>query len=159
MLAFTGAELKDEYIFQQLHFHWGDNSKIGSEHRIKNVTFPLEMHLVHYNSKYGDFGSSVQHPDGLVVLSVLFKIAPYDNKHIQPIMDASRKLTMPGSKTDEDDFIESLDLRLERLIPANTESYFTYFGSLTTPPCSEVVTWIIFADILGVSEEQMNQFR
>ena len=159
MLAFTGAELKDEYIFQQLHFHWGDNSKIGSEHRIKNVTFPLEMHLVHYNSKYGDFGSSVQHPDGLVVLSVLFKIAPYDNKHIQPIMDASRTLTMPGSKTDEDDFIESLDLRLERLIPANTESYFTYFGSLTTPPCSEVVTWIIFADILGVSEEQMNQFR
>ena len=117
------------------------------------------MHLVHYNSKYGDFGSSVQHPDGLVVLSVLFKIAPYDNKHIQPIMDASRTLTMPGSKTDEDDFVESLDLRLERLIPANTETYFTYFGSLTTPPCSEVVTWIIFADILGVSEEQMNQFR
>ncbi len=74
-------------------------------------------------------------------------------------MDASRKLTMPGSKTNEDDFVERLDLRLERLIPANTQSYFTYFGSLTTPPCSEVVTWIIFADILGVSEEQMRQFR
>lgn len=151
--------MKDEYIFQQLHFHWGHNSKVGSEHKIKNVTFPLEMHLVHYNSKYGDFRSSVHHQDGLVVLSVLFKISPFDNKHLQPIMDASRKLTMPGSKTNEDDFVEKLDLRLERLIPANTQSYFTYFGSLTTPPCSEVVTWVIFADILGVSEEQMRQFR
>ena len=115
------------------------------------------MHLVHYNSKYGNLARSIQHKDGLVVLSVLFKLTPHDNKHLQPIMNASDKLRMPGTSSNED--MASLDLRLERLLPRDTHSYFTYFGSLTTPPCNQVVTWVIFAEALGVSEHQMRQFR
>ena len=39
------------YRFAQLHFHWGRHSDRGSEHRINGQAFPMEAHLVHYNSK------------------------------------------------------------------------------------------------------------
>jgi carbonic anhydrase len=39
------------YRFAQLHFHWGGNSEQGSEHQIDGKAFPMEVHLVHYNTK------------------------------------------------------------------------------------------------------------
>jgi carbonic anhydrase len=44
------------------------------------------------------------------------------------------------------------------LLPAN-RSYWTYLGSLTTPPCSESVTWILFKEPIEVSPEQLEAFR
>jgi carbonic anhydrase len=38
-------------------------------------------------------------------------------------------------------------------------TYWTYHGSLTTPPCSECVTWIMFKNPIEVSERQLNGFR
>jgi carbonic anhydrase len=43
------------YIFAQIHFHWGEDNEEGSEHTINGMHFPLEVHLVHYNSKYKSF--------------------------------------------------------------------------------------------------------
>lgn len=45
-----------------------------------------------------------------------------------------------------DDLLEYVD---------NTD-YYTYSGSLTTPPCSEAVTWIIFRDTLAISRTQVD---
>ena len=62
------------YALYQLHFHWGANDSVGSEHTIEGQSFPLEMHIVHRNVKYpeGDHGN---HLDGYLVLGFLFEIS------------------------------------------------------------------------------------
>lgn len=47
-------------------------------------------------------------------------------------------------------------LSLEVLMPKNTNRYFTYKGSLTTPPCLEVVTWIDFKHPIYLSPRQVS---
>lgn len=42
---------------------------------------------------------------------------------------------------------------------AENGSYWTYGGSLTTPPCYESVTWIVFEQPIQVSEAQLQAFR
>ncbi|RWS24998.1 GPI-linked carbonic anhydrase-like isoform 1 [Leptotrombidium deliense] len=61
------------YYFHDFHFHWGVNSAVGSEHKINGRGTVLELHLVHYNSKYATIEDSVNKTDGLVVLGVLYK--------------------------------------------------------------------------------------
>merc|ERR1712165_311470 len=74
-ISISGGGLDGRYYFEQLHFHWGDNSAIGSEHTIHGRRFPLEMHLVHFSSEYSNVLEASTKPGGLVVLSVLFQIA------------------------------------------------------------------------------------
>ena len=47
----SGGGLGGTYKFAQLHFHWGDTSQKGSEHTLNGKAFPLEVHLVHFNTK------------------------------------------------------------------------------------------------------------
>ena len=37
----TGGPLKDEYIFEQMHFHWGPNNSVGSEHTFNNQRYNI----------------------------------------------------------------------------------------------------------------------
>jgi len=47
-------------------------------------------------------------------------------------------------------------LPLELLLPPDKSQYYTYNGSLTTPPCSEVVTWIDYKQSIPLSHEQVS---
>lgn len=63
-----------EYVFSQLHFHWGNNDTHGSEDEIDGKTYPMEMHMVFYKKEYLDATSALDYPDGLTVLATLFEV-------------------------------------------------------------------------------------
>ncbi|EGV93503.1 Carbonic anhydrase 2, partial [Cricetulus griseus] len=116
---------------------------------IESIIIPL--HLVHWNTKYGDFGKAVQHPDGLAVLGIFLKIGPA-TKGLQKVLDALESIKTKGKSAAFTNF----DPR--SLLPGNLD-YWTYPGSLTTPPLLECVTWIVLKEPITVSSEQMSQFR
>ncbi|WAR15737.1 CAH2-like protein [Mya arenaria] len=127
--------LEGTYVAAQLHFHWGADNTRGSEHAINGRHYPMEMHIVHYNRKYGNFTAALKREDGLAVLGFFFEHVP----------------------------IESIPLI--ELIPARLSNYFQYLGSLTTPPCYESLEKFrttIFENIEdegGVSMDISDDFR
>ena len=56
-----------------MHAHWGDKEGCGSEHTLNGQSFDAELHIVHFNSKYGDPNVAVDKPDGLAVLGMFIK--------------------------------------------------------------------------------------
>ena len=149
--------LPNLYIIEQLHFHWGNNSTLGSEHAIDNKRYPLEMHLVHYNSKYQNVTDAIlgEERNGLAVISVLFEISKEDNEKLEPIM----KRTHAVREVDGEVVSVGFEgLALADLLP-RSKDFLTYEGSLTTPPCSEVVSWIVLKEKATISERQIQIFR
>ena len=145
------------YYIEQLHFHWGKNSSYGSEHAIDNKRYPLEMHLVHYNSKYQNVTDAIlgEARNGLAVISVLFEISKEDNEKLEPIM----KRTHAVREVDGEVVSMGFEgLALADLLP-RSKDFYTYEGSLTTPPCSEVVSWIVLKEKAAISERQIQLFR
>jgi len=154
-LLFGGNLPKGEiFEFDGLHWHWGADSQRGSEHRLDGVSFPVEMHLVHFNKKYGSLESAANKADGLAVAAFFIKVSGRDNKGY------SRVIKNLYTIKDEKD-VAGIGLHsLKDLIPSDaTNQHFFYQGSLTTPPCTENVFWNVFLDTNYLSEKQLSAFR
>lgn len=151
----TGGPLGFKYVFSQLHFHWGVNDSVGSEDLINNRSYPMELHMVFYNKDYVSSDQAQGYKDGLVVLASFFEVSDRDNPKFQAIVSSLPNVTWPNDKFTAIHVPKNLD----DLLPKNKNLYFTYKGSLTTPPCSEVVTWIDFKNPILLSHEQLAEFR
>ncbi|KAM5137587.1 carbonic anhydrase 2 [Callospermophilus lateralis] len=149
--ALKGGPLDGTYRLIQFHFHWGSSDGQGSEHTVDKTTYAAELHLVHWNTKYKDFGKAVEQPDGLAVLGIFLKIGSA-NPGLQKVLDILDSIKTKGKSSDFTGF----DPR--GLLPKNLD-YWTYPGSLTTPPLLECVTWIVLKEPISVSSEQMSKFR
>ncbi|XP_029686272.1 carbonic anhydrase [Takifugu rubripes] len=147
----TGGPITGTYRLRQFHFHWGASDDRGSEHTINNVKFPSELHLVHWNTKYPSFGEASSQPDGLAVVGVFLKIGAA-NPRLQKILDALDVIKTKGKQTTFSNFDPAT------LLPGFLD-YWTYDGSLTTPPLLESVTWIVLKEPISVSPVQMAMFR
>lgn len=143
-----------KFGFAQAHFHWGGGSDRGSEHTILGRSYPLELHLVHYNKKYDSLMDALPHWDGLAVLGVMFRLSDKPNPDIEDILEAASVIKTPGTSKSVPKIFP-----LNVYLPNNTDDFFRYNGSLTTPPCSESVTWTVFTEPLNISEKQLEQFR
>ncbi|KAK3598953.1 hypothetical protein CHS0354_024625 [Potamilus streckersoni] len=151
-ISITRGGLKDVYLATQFHFHWGKVDTSGSEHDIDGTHYPMEMHIVHYNTKYKNFDEALVKDDGLAVLGFFFEVGKY-NIPFDHIIDHFSEISHKDDHTE----IDAFDLR--RILPDNLDRYFRYYGSLTTPPCYESLIWTIFYETIEISENQLETFR
>lgn len=122
------------YVLKQFHFH------SPSEHTLNGKHFPSELHLVH------------QSKDGhLAVVGVLIEVGAPDKQDHNLVDHIFDKVPKKKEK------IQTEELHLEALVEKST-AHFYYQGSLTTPPCSEEVKWIVLDRHLFMSKEQLSHF-
>lgn len=120
-----------EYELLQFHFH------TPSEHTIENKASAMEVHFVHKNET-----------GKLAVVGVMMNSGA-ENPLIARIWD----MLPDGSKAKT----KAISLNAADLLP-NNKNYLSYEGSLTTPPCSEGVSWNVLLEPIEVSPEQVESF-
>lgn len=148
-----GGGLSQKHRTAQLHFHWGDINTKGSEHLYNKMAYPLEMHIVNFNSKYENLTHAASQPDGLAVLGFWFKLSDEDNTNFTPLLNHLTNIQYGDAEDDVTDVV------LSDLVLPTLDRYYRYQGSLTTPPCFESITWSMFEEPILLSETQLNLFR
>jgi carbonic anhydrase len=119
------------YTLAQFHFHH------PSEHLLSGKSSEMELHLVH-KAENG----------GLAVIGVFLR-AGERNADLAPVFDAMPAVGQPGHRL--------AAFNPGGLLPRK-RGYYRYMGSLTTPPCSEGLTWTVFKEPVELSREQINAF-
>ncbi|KFO77886.1 hypothetical protein N303_10626, partial [Cuculus canorus] len=148
----VGGPLENQYRLKQFHFHWGAINEWGSEHTVDSKFYPAELHLVHWNAVvYPTFEEAVMEGDGLAVIGVFLKLGAH-HEGLQAVVDA-----LPAVK--HKDTVIEFDVFDPSCLLPSCPDYWTYAGSLTTPPLTESVTWIIKKQPIEVDENQLEAFR
>ncbi|XP_077003902.1 carbonic anhydrase 9 [Tamandua tetradactyla] len=139
-----------EYRAQQLHLHWGDAGRPGSEHTIDGHRFPAEIHLVFLSTAYDEVKEALGRPGGLVVLAAFLQEGPEENGAYEQLLSHMEEIAKEGSET----WVPGLDV--SALLPSDLSRYFRYEGSLTTPPCAQGVIWTVFNQTVRLSAKQLH---
>ncbi|XP_072000944.1 carbonic anhydrase 15-like [Engystomops pustulosus] len=144
------AGLPNKYKALQFHFHWGSPNKDGSEHTVDGKQFPLELHIVHMNTKFNSITEAKKDPQGLAVLGILITVGETENSNYSTLVAAMKNVSLEGDSTVVSTF------PLEKLLPPQNQlsRYYRYQGSLTTPDCSEAVIWTVFEHPISISRTQ-----
>ncbi len=118
----------------QIHFHH------PSEHLINGKSFPMEIHMVHKTK------------DHQYVVIAVFAQYGKENNTIQKMWDHI-PIHINGKFFNAKKFVNA-----EKLLPLSKKYYF-YNGSLTTPPCTENVTWFILETPIEMDKKQVMHFQ
>lgn len=78
--------LCENYLLEQIHFHWGSKDHTGSEHTVNGKIFSMEMHVVHYRQSAKSFEDALNVPSGVAVIAYFFEVS------FEYIFKFSRKL-------------------------------------------------------------------
>lgn len=118
------------FNLKQIHFHE------SSEHTIDGVRYPLVIHMVHANSTGEYLVLAIMAKEGKTSIPFEFleSFLPLEKGEV-------KKINKP--------------FNLNHNLPLN-RGYYSYTGSLTTPPCTEGVKWFIFKEPITISVEQVN---
>uniref|UniRef100_A0A8C8VR77 Receptor-type tyrosine-protein phosphatase gamma n=1 Tax=Pelusios castaneus TaxID=367368 RepID=A0A8C8VR77_9SAUR len=150
----SGAGLPGRFKAEKVEFHWGQsNGSAGSEHSINGKRFPVEMQIYFYNpDDFDSFGAAILENRVIGAMAVFFQVTQRDNPALDPIIHGLKGVVHHEKETFLDPFV------LRDLLPTSLGSYYRYTGSLTTPPCSEIVEWIVFRRPVSISYHQLEAF-
>ena len=118
------------YDVLQFHYH------APSEHTVNGESFPAEIHIVHKNAE-----------DSLAVVGILLQEGT-QNDAFSSFIDH-----LPSEKTDAKD--AGVTINASDFLPAIQTTY-RYAGSLTTPPCTEGVQWLLMTAPVELSAAQLS---
>ncbi|KAM4711522.1 receptor-type tyrosine-protein phosphatase zeta isoform 2-T2 [Anableps anableps] len=152
-LFVSGGGLSSRFRVSRLSFHWGrcNATSDGSEHSLNGMKYPLEIYC--YNpDEFQSLDDAIENGGRVAALAVLIEVSLEDNENFAPIVEAINGVNRFGKSGSVDAFT------LRSLLPNNTDKYYIYNGSLTTPPCSESVEWIVFKHTTAISEAQLEVF-
>ena len=121
------------FELQQGHFH------SPSEHTVNGEHYPMEIHLVHTDG------------EGQLVVVGVMVVEGEEDEMLNKIWSF-----MPEQVGETRESPISV---FEAGVLPPTREYFSYDGSLTTPPCSEGVSWIVLREPLTASMEQVDRFK
>lgn len=121
-----------QYKLVQIHFH------TPSENKINGKMYPLEMHLVHQN-KSGN----------LLVIGIFFEEGK-DNEMLNNIIAVAPK--------EKGKIVVLNNINVTKMFPKSL-GYFAFNGSLTTPPCSEKVQWVVLKNPISASKKQIESLH
>ncbi|KAG6580627.1 Alpha carbonic anhydrase 7, partial [Cucurbita argyrosperma subsp. sororia] len=123
--------------YQLVNYHWHH----PSEHTQDGKTFPLELHMVHINNV----------TKNIAVIGILYEYGPLD-PFIYMLERDIQNLDIDGGV----EFLGQVDPRDVKL---GGRKYFRYMGSLTTPPCTEGVTWTVMDKVQTVAPYQVRLLK
>jgi carbonic anhydrase len=121
-----------QFVLKQFHFH------APSENLINGKSFPMEAHLVHADK------------DGNLAVVAVMLTEGKANKTLE-------KAWAQMPKNEGDTLSLSPDISPLGILPRNRE-YYRFSGSLTTPPCSEGVRWLVMKHPISASKKQIDEF-
>ncbi len=121
------------YTLRQLHFH------APSEHTVDGDAAEVEVHFVHADGE-----------GHMAVVAVLFEEGEAEHPEIGELLKVEL-LSEPGGELVEPDRL----FDFHRFLPDSLDPYYTYAGSLTTPPATEGVRWFVLQNRLHLTPQQI----
>ena len=122
------------YELVQFHFHTPSEETFHGKH------YPMVAHLVHKDAE-----------GHLAVVAVEFERG-HLNEALQPIWSH-----LPAKVGESQDY-RNIKVHLNQLLPAQ-KMHYAYEGSLTTPPCTEGVSWFVMEKPVSISSQQLASFQ
>ena len=125
---------KQRYALQQFHFHTPGGEKLAGQE------FPMAAHLLHKAA------------DGQLLAVVVLLRLGAENLLLNEL------LPLIPQRADGDHSPAGRTVDASALLPAD-RGYYRYSGSLTSPPCTEGVEWVVLKQPLELSAEQLARYR
>jgi carbonic anhydrase len=132
------------YSSKQFHFH------TPSEHLVDGITYPMEMHIVNIARD-----SNEKTKPNFLVVAILFKMGK-ENKLIKTFL---HDVPVEEGKEPVPSGTVHLDDLTAQLAGNHNNTFFSYEGSLTTPPYTERVHWILLKRVMEASPEQITEIE
>ncbi|XP_044587836.1 carbonic anhydrase-related protein-like isoform X1 [Cotesia glomerata] len=149
-----GNALDSYFILHSIQFRWGSNLKSGSEHHLRDKSFPMEVQLVHIDFEFDSIEDALEYERGIMIHSSFFKIGSEEHEFLTKITEKIPEVIEPGTETE----IEPFSVRI-LYQSSDAKNFLIYHGSLTHPPCTESVIWMISDKIFPATEEQLHLFH